>query len=602
MHIPFKIRIKWIRFKSWLFDLLSLEPERPFIDRDQSRLGGLLILFVLLMSACGSIQIGVEPTANQQLEPPTTVAPTIAPETSVTDPAPSKPTVEAPGPDLYWVPYAVAVGGAEGAIIVDEGVVGFSESPVSFQLFYDYSPVSGRIAYGSEFWHAAQGSSIAVSDLWVYDFARNAETQLLDDNVGRALFSPPTSSGPVQLAAVVFNPDLLTFELALVGADGSLELLTSCASPSFSWSPDGSMIAYEAWSDPDAGSPSGSCQGVFVYSFKDGTTTKLADQPPSTGGWHGDQPIWAEGQDALLLTYASPESVFAVVPLDGSGVYVVEKSDSIPVEYLPNPMLSLWSEPYNSIIGQTEGMMDPFGVWVYQFSQDMRTVEGAYRIKIDGRDLDLQLIGWWQPGESVLLRETTNLSELNRFGRGIVWSLGDQTWHEIPDNVPEIEVKLHDADTRTGVPVVDNTIEAFLAGDRAQRRELLELVSAECVEDDYGVGPPRCPEGTPTGTLLEVFPYQLYRESEFASGDELDGILDFQIKGLYAVQPLRDGFDESWWPRGEYNIVFASGENDNAIAVITDQGGNVVRIEFSELTPVELLYGYSGEYILAPPS
>jgi hypothetical protein len=242
------------------------------------------------------------------------------------------------------------------------------------------------------------------------------------------------------------------------------------------------------------------------------------------------------------------------------------------------------------------------GVWVYQFSEDMRTIEDAYRIEIDGRVLDLQLIGWWVYGESVLLRDLTNLSELNQFGRAIVWSLRSEDWEQVADNIAEIEVKVHADTVRTGVPAVDEVIEAFLAGEQTDRLEKLEMISAACVNQDFGVGPPQCPEGTPEGTELVVFPYRLYRATEFAAENDLEQILAFDIKGLYAVQPIEGGFEESWWPAGSYKIIFVSTDANHAIEVIVDQDGGVVKIEFRELTPVETLYGYSGEYLLPPLS
>lgn len=602
MKITFLIRLKWIRFKFWLSDLFSIQHERRFIDRDAGKLGGVLLIAAVLLTSCGSFQIGVEPTGTPVVDStppaPTTVEPEATPAEMQTQTA----HADRPGPDIYWMPYGSGLFESDDVIMAEDGVVGFSESPVTFELFYDYSPSSGRIAYGSEFWHAAANSNRAVSDLWVYDFTSEQAHQLLADNVGRALFSPRLASGRSsdRLAAVVFSPDRGVFDLALVESDGSLDVLAECASPGFSWSPDGSMIAYEAWTDPEEEPTRGECEGVFVVSIDDRSVTKLSEQPPSTGGWHGDQPIWAEGQDALLLTYASPESVFAVVPLDGSGAFLVDKAESIPVDYLPNPMFSLWSEEHNSVIGQTEGMFDPFGVWVYQFSQDMRTVQDAYRITVDGRELDLQLIGWWEEAESVLLRDITNLSELNQFGRAIAWSLEDRSWQPVPDNTAPIEVRLHKDDVRSGVVAVDQAIEAFVDGDRGDRLALLEMISAECVAEQFGVGPPLCPAGTPAGTELVVFPYRVYRGTEFAAEGELAALVDFEINGLYAVHPISGEFEDAWWPAGDYRIVFASPDDDHAVEVIVDQDGRIVRIEFREQTPVEVLYGYSGDFIIPP--
>ena len=51
---------------------------------------------------------------------------------------------------------------------------------------------------------------------------------------------------------------------------------------------------------------------------------------------------------------------------------------------------------------------------------------------IDGQELDLILIGWWQPGESVLLRDISNSSAANPFGRALVYSLSDRSWFPLP--------------------------------------------------------------------------------------------------------------------------------------------------------------------------
>ena len=248
MKIPFRIRIKLIRFKHWFLKLLSLERKSQFIYRDGRILGGFLFVAVLLLSACGSVQVGVEqtpgPAAAVSTEPSSNPEPTLEEQ----DPTPVNDRNDGPGPDLFMVPYAAGAGEGENVIQVEDGVVKYSESPVSFALFFDYSSEIGQIVYGSEFWHAAEGSNVSVSDLWVFDYASAKESRLLADNVGRALFSPPSEirDGAVLLAAVVYNTDTERFDLAIVDDAGNLDVLASCVSPSFSWSADGSRIAYEA--------------------------------------------------------------------------------------------------------------------------------------------------------------------------------------------------------------------------------------------------------------------------------------------------------------------------------------------------------------------
>jgi hypothetical protein len=359
------------------------------------------------------------------LDPPTLESSEPAP-TGISDSA------SGPGPDLVWTLYASAADENNDVVVVDDGMVGFSPSPVAFQLYFDYNPINSQLVYASQFWHAAQGSNRSVTDLWAYDYATGQATQLLSDGVGRAAWSP---TGKV-LAVAIFNPSLGMYELGVMDLDGSMEIVASCASTSFSWSPDGTQIAYEAGGGIDELITEGPCQGIYIVDLANRSVVKISDQPPSTGGWHGDRPIWAEGQEALLLTFASPESIFAVVPLDGSGAYTVVKSDAIEMDYLPNPLQTVWSQQHNSVVGQTEGQFDPYGVWVYRFSDDMRVIEDAYRLVIDGQEPGLILIGWWDPGESVLLRDISNTSAENPFGRALVYTLSDRSWFEIPGFAP----------------------------------------------------------------------------------------------------------------------------------------------------------------------
>ena len=394
----------------------------------KSGLSRKLVLFsiALLLAACGSLQVDIEQTNNPTQGASATEADT--PQVVEPDPTITDQPVDGPGPDLVWLPFAFGVDESSGVVVVNDGMVGFKPSPVSFQLFFDYSPINGRLAYASEFWHPAAGSNQAVSDLWVYQYGSGQASQWLSDNVGRALWSPTGGA----LAVATFNPNLGIYELGIAGSDGRVDVLASCASTSFSWSPDGTRIAYEAGGGVDDPNPAEECQGIYLVNVNNRSVVKISEQPPSNGGWHGDQPIWADGQNALLLTFSSPESVFAVVPLDGSGAYTVTKSDAIPIEYLPNPEQTVWSQEHNSVVGYTEGMLDPNGVWVYQFSDDMRMVEDAYRITIDGQEPGLILIGWWEPGESVLLRDISNTSAQNPFGRALVYSLADRSWFEVP--------------------------------------------------------------------------------------------------------------------------------------------------------------------------
>src|SRR3990172_1305909 len=359
--------------------------------------------------------------------------------------------IEPAVPDLVWLPFSSGVDDSRSVLVVRSNQVGFETSPVDFSLYWDYSGITGRLAYASEFWHAAEGSNRSVSDLWVYDYT------------------------------------------------------------------------------------SGECQGVFLVSVKDGLVTEISDQLALSGGWIGDRPVWAERQGALLFPGYTPESIFWVVPLDGSGAFQPAMSPSIGEEYSPSPMHALWSAEHRTLIGQVEGMEDPFGVWAYTFSQDLRTIEQAYRVNWGDYRHDLILVDWWEPGESVLVRDITNTSELNPFGVAVVWDIGERSAFELASSRPVIEVPVHPPEARTGVEPVDRVIQIFLAPAFDQRTNLIRTRTTGCTTTEYFVGPPRCRAGQVEGTLVEVFPYRMYRASHYAASDELEALLQFPLEGVYAV-------------------------------------------------------------------
>ena len=285
-------------------------------------------LALLALVGCAPLGVGVEEATD--LGESATLAPVAGEsrQTETPEPgAPLAPTSEGESgpavPELVWLPFSSGLDESRAVLVVRSDQVGLEPSPVDFALYWDYSGATGRLAYASEFWHAARGSNRSVSDLWVYDYDAAEAVQWLPDNVGRASWSP-VQAGQLEeqgLAAAIYNTEEGRYDLALVDGPGQVEWLATCASPSFSWSPDGTQIAYTAFSAEGAGEIPDECQGVFLVTVADKSVTKISDQLGFSGGWIGDRPIWAEGQVALLFSGASPESIFWVVPLDVSGAF-----------------------------------------------------------------------------------------------------------------------------------------------------------------------------------------------------------------------------------------------------------------------------------------
>jgi len=182
----------------------------------------------------------------------------------------------------------------------------------------------------------------------------------------------------------------------------------------------------------------------------------------------------------------------------------------------------------------------------------------------------------------------------------VVWDIGERSAFELASSRSVIEVPLHPQEVRTGVEPVDRVLQIFLAQAFDQRMDLIRTLTTGCTTTEYFVGPPLCRAGQVEGTPVEVFPYRMYRASHFAASDELETLLEFPLEGLYAVYKIPEAtFKETWWPAGEYSVVFASAEDDLGVEVVIE-GGQVVRIEFWPLTPVEVLNGAEFEYLLAP--
>ncbi len=611
MTFPFRYRLKWIRLKSDGSEILAAMWQwikTSWKDRGQNLarwIGPVLLLAVL--SGCGPFGISFEIDQGQvNVATPPAGAPTRTPY--VLDFATPTVNLDAPSdiPELVWMPLAQGPTEDGKVITVRPQKVGFEDSPVDFSMYWDYSGATGKLAYASEFFHAARGSNTSVSDLWVYDYDTQMSAMWLPDNTARAIWSPlqPGHFSDQRLAAAIYNTEEGRYDLGLASGPGQVQWLATCASPHFSWSPDATEIAYVAvpLGEDGAGVPQ-ECKGVFIVSVDDGEVRQLTDIPKLYSGWFGDKPLWAEDQGSLLFTGASAKSVFWSIKTDGSETFETSVADTIQEDYLPLPQYSLWSSDHRAVISQTEGMMDPFGVWVYSFSDDMRTIRDAYRINWGDYTHNIVLLGWWEPGESVLLRDISNTSALNPFGVAMVWSLSDQYAFELSFSRPMIDVPVYPSVVRTGVEQVDQVIENFLVRKFDWRRDMLRTLTIACTTDQANVGPPSCPPGTPNGTKMEVFPYREHGNTKYVTPNELDSFLEFPLGGLYAVYKIPEGgFEADWQPAGKYAVVFVDQEGKLGVELAVDETGKVVRIEFWPLSPVEYLYDSEFDYLLPPLS
>lgn len=559
------------------------------------------IFIMFIVSACGSFQLSLE----QSVEVPTQGSdsiletPTAVTETIQDDPI----GLDGAGPFYIGEPFSLGTEEGKTVLMVRDGVAAFAQSPVDVGVLWDYSGPSGKIAYASEFYHASRDFSRSVTDLWVYDFATGMSERWLEDDVSQAFWSPylPDSTSPQKLVAAVFDSTSGTYDLHLVEGPSQTQMLAQCASEEFGFSPDGNQVVYKAGWYQDENSRPEDCDGVFIVDLEDLSLRRLTEtNPVATGGWFRDQPLWSESLNALLFKSYNESSIFNLVPLDGSGWFEVSNGEQIDVEYLPTPFLSLWSDQYQSVIGQTEGMMDPFAVWVYRFSVDGTEIEEAFRVDWGEFPHDLILLGWWEPGESVMIRDITNPSNLNPLGEVVVWSLRDRSVVETISSPQEYSMTLYPADVKTGIPGLDDVLEAFLRGDASQRAMFAQTTQEACTEQIFTIGPPPCEEGMEPGTIVERFPYRRFRDQLYVKPDEIIGLMDFPIDGLYAIAHFPPpGTENQDPPTGIFHVALVSEADQKLINLVVDLG-NVVEIDFWELTPPEVYSGYRGNYVLPP--
>ena len=270
-----------------------------------------------------------------------------------------------------------------------------------------------------------------ISDLWVYDYANGQSERWLNDYVNHAGWAPDGE----RITSSIFNPESNQLDLVLVSGPNQFERVATCASGYFSWSPKGDMLAYAVSPSMVTGMPV-ECVGIFVVSGMQSGDYQveriLAEGIEDFSSNHpGAQPFWTLEQDALI----SPAPPFGVIPLDGSTPFIPQFPAGISGTDFPMPNLSLWNiEQRQLIIHAFGGMSGMGGVWVFELSDDLRTVENYYRLGDPANEgnSDINLVSWWKYGESFLVADG-DIPEpkplINEFwSPPKVWSLIDQTW------------------------------------------------------------------------------------------------------------------------------------------------------------------------------
>lgn len=409
----------------------------------------------VLAASCATFEVGIETNAlpisgegNESIEEDhasTEESPLLEVSSTpvlVSSPSPTSTPTEILGstfPDMVTIGHLTPYGGSDiGVLVLENGMLSVQPSPVYHQVYWDYSPQTGRIAYSPEFVHGSETNNVSVTSLWVADYETGASEEWLADNVIRAAW---TADGE-RITAARYNPASQQIELVLVNGPNEVNVISECASNLFAWDPDGIRLAYVnavSWAGVKD-----SCAGTYLVSFPNGILApereiqRVSDfgTQPLMSGDYNDKPIWAVDQNALIY----PDQPFWIIPLDGSPAFIPATPGGENHLDLPRPFSSLWAADLHQLVGNYEaGMSDQGGVWVYQLSSDLSSIESYNRIGNDplGGNSFVTLFDWWVPGESILVLDGDNpdasqyLSEF--WPAPVIWSLTEKDWLEYPN-------------------------------------------------------------------------------------------------------------------------------------------------------------------------
>ena len=159
--------------------------------------------------------------------------------------------------------------------------------------------------------------------------------------------------------------------------------------------------------------------------------------------------------------------------------------------------------------------------------------------------------------------------------------------------------------TRTGIPDLDNVLDALFSGDAAAIQALVAFTPVPCEIEPIGLGPPpTCRADEPEGTLVDVFPHA-YCEGVYIRPEDMDG--------RYASLANPDGVlyavyhgSESFSPSGEFVVVFPnriSSRPGIALAAAITGGRIVGSYSGCGGTPEEFVteFGFASDGVVVGP-
>lgn len=326
----------------------------------------------------------ITPTPTRLLTITATATPTVLPTDTLH-----------PTPEVVWLPWDSGTYSNPPAVLtIRSGIPQYEPFPVRIESFWDYSKLSGRLAYSTyiDNGEGTEPSLEPMNDLWVYDYTSATAELWFTDSVHGASWSPvidPKTNK--QLLGVTRQINSGLWELVILTAPHQIIATIPNACPHFSWSPDGQKIAFLRWPD------SYDKQGLYVTSPSGDDVVKIGDHL-NPGYWY-PQPIWAQEHNAIFYDAGRTRVAF----LDGSeGFYLPEQR---------SPYMILWDSQKRQIIMGFEGGEDSTAqIIIYGLSENLRWFTSVKVIPYEGR-----LVGWYEPNKSIILAKSST--------EAVIWSL-----------------------------------------------------------------------------------------------------------------------------------------------------------------------------------
>ena len=174
-----------------------------------------------------------------------------------------------------------------------------------------------------------------------------------------------------------------------------------------------------------------------------------------------------------------------------------------------------------------------------------------------------------------------------------------QTDEGVP-TATDTSIRVHEPSTRTGIPSVDIVLDAVIAGDQAAINKLIRFNVSACTDVMGLGGPPKCREGEPGGTQVEVLPF-LGPEGHFLRRDDIGDWLGLDVNGLYAVYLVAEkAFSDPDYPAGQYAVVFVDSHGESFVTLQIKDGG-IVRIDYILGYPPEEQLMRDASRVITPP-